>query len=438
MNHPKMKHLYVGIDCHKITHTASIINCFNEPLGTVTFNNDNNSFLLLMELLDKVLVDYKDCTPIFGLEDIKHFGHLLSKYLIDNNYTVKYVNSSLTFSERKKNPIISKNDEADSLCIAKVLLDNLDTLPNGQNDEIFWTLKQLVTMKKSLTTSYQHYKNKLHSQLLHHYPNYQKMFSYIDSKTALIFFDKYPSPQGLENMHFEALYEELKPTYGRNNTVNKVKEILELVKEYDLSGNIYQEERNYLIKLLIKQLRDTDKKIIEIEQEIVNIYDKIGYKLHTLVGLSKVTAACMVAEIGNIKHFKNASQLARYAGIAPIEFSSGNSTKFVNNKYGNRRLNSMIYFQAVRNICPGKTKVTPPNAIFLEYFNKKVSEGKTKKQALVCVMRRLVNIIYGILKNNTEYVHPIELEQECKSSYLKRYEEKQAKEKEKLETVKQK
>jgi len=45
-------------------------------------------------------------------------------------------------------------------------------------------------------------------------------------------------------------------------------------------------------------------------------------------------------------------------------------------------------------------------AVFQEYFKHKVSEGKTKPQALACVMRRLVNIIYGMLKNKSEYRAP--------------------------------
>jgi hypothetical protein len=42
--------------------------------------------------------------------------------------------------------------------------------------------------------------------------------------------------------------------------------------------------------------------------------------------------------------------------------------------------------------------------VFREYFDRKVKEGKTKPQALVCVMRRAVNIIYGMMKNKTAYV----------------------------------
>lgn len=45
----------------------------------------------------------------------------------------------------------------------------------------------------------------------------------------------------------------------------------------------------------------------------------------------------------------------------------------------------------------------PNQPIFYTYFQRKISEGKTKSQALVCIMRRLVNIVYGMMKNKTEY-----------------------------------
>ena len=41
-NHRKLKFIYVGIDCHKLTHTACIINCFYEKLDTYTFKNNVN------------------------------------------------------------------------------------------------------------------------------------------------------------------------------------------------------------------------------------------------------------------------------------------------------------------------------------------------------------------------------------------------------------
>ena len=66
----------------------------------------------------------------------------------------------------------------------------------------------------------------------------------------------------------------------------------------------------------------------------------------------------------------------------------------------------MFYFLAVQQVQVSR-KGTPRNPVFLEYYKKKISEGKTKIQALVCVMRRLNNIIYGMMKNKTEYILPV-------------------------------
>ena len=114
-NHPKMKHIYVGIDCHKLTHTAAVINPFNEKLDVLTFNNTPSDFEKLINMVNKYTTD--EITPIYGLEDTKHLGHALSTFLLNNNCKVYHVYSSLTYNERKKFPTISKTDEIDALCI---------------------------------------------------------------------------------------------------------------------------------------------------------------------------------------------------------------------------------------------------------------------------------------------------------------------------------
>ena len=117
-SHPKMKYLYIGIDCHKYKHVATLTNCFNEDLTTITFNNDKDGYDYLLNTVDK----YKDnLIPIYGLEDTKHLGYGLASYLLSKDKIVKCVSSTLTYIERKRQPIIFKNDEYDSKCIAKVL-----------------------------------------------------------------------------------------------------------------------------------------------------------------------------------------------------------------------------------------------------------------------------------------------------------------------------
>lgn len=66
---------------------------------------------------------------------------------------------------------------------------------------------------------------------------------------------------------------------------------------------------------------------------------------------------------------------------------------------------SFIFLQWKWYIQQGGSGI-PRNPVFYEYYFRKISEGKTKMQALTCIMRRLVNIVYGMLKHHTEYRMP--------------------------------
>ena len=97
--HPKMKNIYVGIDCHKSIHVASIINCFNEKYNSITINNDKKGF----ESLIKMVNEYKqDLNVVYGIEDTNHYGYELTSYLLSQNCNVKCVNGTLTANEIKK------------------------------------------------------------------------------------------------------------------------------------------------------------------------------------------------------------------------------------------------------------------------------------------------------------------------------------------------
>lgn len=406
--HKKLKYIYVGIDCHKTTHTASIVNAFNEPLGTITFDNNKVGFQALTSLVNKQLTT--GISPVYGLEDCNHLGHSLSSYLLSKGCIVKVVNATYTHSERQNSPIISKTDTIDSLCLAKVTLDRLDNLPNASNDDLYWTLKQLSKMREAIVNCNIDYKHKLHAQLLHHYPNYYKFFHNFDCKTALAIWETYPNPTILMNTSIEDISNLIYSVSKGYFNSEKTQLILDYVKEYDYALVDYQEERDNLIRTLVKQIRYNNEQLDIMDEEIDKVVHKTGYKLTSMLGIDRVLAAKIISEIGNINRFPSSSKLAKYAGIAPVSFSSGSKEKNVNNKYGNRKLNSYIYIIACVHINPGgrgAKKIMSP--IFYDYYLKKISEGKTKHQAILQVMRRLVNILYGLMKNKTEYIHPKDL-----------------------------
>lgn len=411
-NHPKLNYVYVGIDCHKEVHTACVISPFNETLETLTFKNDYKDFKNLIDMVSKYTKD--GIQAIYGLEDVKHLGHTLASYLIERGFIVKHILSSYTAIERAKHPIIDKTDEIDARCIAKVTLDEFLNLPNVK-EELYWTLKQFIKMKTNINRSNAKLKNKLHAQLLHHYPNYSNFFSSIDGKSALDFWENYPSPNMIKDFTPEQLVEDFKSKGGKGGfSIKKATLILNYIKDYNYSKETeYQENRNQLITTIIRNIKNNNLQKEQLDNDIINLYDKLNVHLHTLIGLTKTTSAEIISEIGDIKRFSNSSKLAKYCGIAPINRSSGGSDKVKRNEFGNRTLNSYIYYLACRSISTGKDMTTPQNAIFLDYYYKKISDGKTKKQALTCVMRRIVNIIYKILNENIPYQHPKNLNTKC-------------------------
>lgn len=119
-----------------------------------------------------------------------------------------------------------------------------------------------------------------------------------------------------------------------------------------------------IIKMLVRQIKNNNKRLEEIEIEVLDVYDKIGEKLHTYPCINKLSSAYILAEIGNINRFKSSSKLAKYSGIAPVNRISGKSEKEIRSEFGNRDLNSLIYNLACRSLSTGKNRGTPYNAIF--------------------------------------------------------------------------
>ncbi|MED4463232.1 IS110 family transposase [Metabacillus fastidiosus] len=408
--HVRQKHLYVGVDLHKHHHTAVIINCWQEKLGEIQFENKPSAFSkFLLEVGNYI---DEGLTPIFGLEDVGGYGRALAKYLVDHEQIVKEVNPALSFAERKSHMTTQKNDSWDAECVARILVNKLDQLPDVKPHDLFWSIQQLVTRRNALVKAQSALKNQLHIQLSHHYPSYKKFFSEVDGKTALAFWNKYPSPFCLEDVSVKQLTVFLLDVSNNACSVKKANDILKLVKEDGHTVKEYQETRDFLVRSIVRDILFKKQEISHVERELKELMSLLDFQLDTMPGIELVTASALIAEIGDVRRFPNANKLARFAGIAPVYFGSGGKGKEQKSKQGNRALHALFYNLAVQQVQVAKGSKLPRNPVFYEYYQRKLKEGKTKGQALVCIMRRLVNIIYGMMKNKTAYKLPIIKERE--------------------------
>ncbi|MEG7830794.1 IS110 family transposase [Bacillus cereus] len=408
--HHRQNYLYVGVDLHKEQHTAVIINCWQEKLGEIQFDNKPSAFSKF--LLEVETYVSAGITVVFGLEDVGGYGRALAKYLVDHEQVVKEVNPALSFLERKSHVTTQKSDSWDAECVARILINKLNQLPDAKPNDLFWSIQQLVSRRNALVKAQSALKNQLHIQLNHHYPSYKKFFSELDGKTALAFWQQYPSPFCLEGANIKQLTAFLLDVSNNTCSVKKASDILKLVKEDGQTMKEYQETRDFLVRSIVRDIEFKKKEMKYIERELKRLVNLLDYQLETMPGIELVTASALIAEIGDVRRFPNANKLARFAGIAPVYFGSGGKGKTHKSKQGNRALHALFYNLAVQQVQVAKGSKMPRNPVFHAYYQKKLKEGKTKGQALVCIMRRLVNIIYGMMKYKIAYELPIVEEKE--------------------------
>ena len=404
MNHPKMQYTYVGIDSHKDTHTAVFIDCFFEKLGEITFSTMPSEYAAFLD--DALKLRDNSTTLLFGLEDVSMYGRTLAVFFRENNLQAKHVNAFLVARERKNRIVTEKTDAVDAECVARVLLSKLDELPDAEPDDKYWILKTLVAQRNLIVKHNTSLKNHLHNLLTQHYPNYCQLFPAIDSKAALAFFKRYPSPSTLNNTTLDELAGFLQEAAsyrvgsGKHGRI-KAREILDTLQDTTAP---YQEVRNNAVCSAVHQIESNMEEITKLEKSMAWFMEEFKCPLTSMTGIDIVSAAQILSCIGDIKNFPSSAKLARYAGIAPVTHASGKKDIQFANKRGNRELNSILYLLSVRLITAPSNRML--NAFFYEYYHRKLSEGKTKRQALKCIQRRLVNIIWTMLTNNEEYVNP--------------------------------
>ena len=396
-------YIYVGIDLHKETHFAVILDCWNNKLGEIEFANKPADFPKLIRKVKKYCVDGKQA--VFGLENAYGYGRNLAKWLLEKGYIVKDVNTSLSHREAKHRAMFKKSDQDDAKAVALVTINMFHELPDACPNDAYWSLSQLVHRRDNIVSYIIRLKNQLHEHLCISYPSYKKFFTDIGRPTALYFWEQYPSPRHLKGKTVEDLRDELVPISHNRCSTKTCQNILDNVKRDKALQNDYQDSRDMIIRSLVKDLKHYEEQLKEIDEEIERMYNSMGCTLTTIPGVSTLTAAKIVSEIGDIRRFPNPAKLAQFAAIAPLKISSANSETTKKRKEGNRRLQATIYFLAVQMI-QKSSKGVPRNPAFRAYYERRLDEGKPKKQILICISRRLIYIIYGMLKTQTEYRMP--------------------------------
>ena len=373
-------YLFLGADIHKNNHTFVALNNLGQRVGQC-FTTDSVGDLKELDSWIKELKVRFSCQVILGLEDSSGNGERISKFLVGNNYQVFDINPVLTAQRRKRTIHQDKSDLEDALLIAKTLVNELDSLPRvkvSEQIEIAKNLKGVVADYGSLVKDQTRIKNQLHRLLYQRYgSNYQKKFSDPFSKKALSFWLKETSRQR------EGPPTSLDPKDNSGLTV---------------APSQLKDTKKKRIRQKVIQLIFIKEQLKELTKIMEGLFSWLPYQnLITLDGCGLLTTSKIVGEIQDISKFSSSDKLAKYAGLAPQENSSGRTQRHRKSKFGNRQLNKAFYQIALSQI--GRSS----NTKALNYYRKKTKEGKNKKRALKSLARRNVDIVYAMMRDGSDY-----------------------------------
>ena len=151
--------------------------------------------------------------------------------------------------------------------------------------------------------------------------------------------------------------------------------------------------RRQLASEVLRDVRTLDRKIADLNGRIEAEVKACGTTLTEIFGVGPILAARIIGTVGNVRRFPTKAHFASYSGTAPVEASSGDVVRHRLSMAGNRKLNYALHMIA---ICQARSDAPGGG-----YYRKKIAEGKSRKEALRCLKRRVSDAVFRSLVDDS-------------------------------------
>ena len=385
--------LYVGIDVAKDKHDCFAMNSDGEILIeklTITNNLDGfetlyNSLMNFSDSLDNIKV---------GLEATGHYSNNILNFLTEKGFNIYLINPLQTNLYVKGQSLRkTKTDKLDAHVIATMLIsDNLKPyIPVSYHIS---ELKSLTRHRFRLVKENSKFKTSLVRLVDIVFPELSKIVSSVAQKSCLALLSELPNAKKIAECNLTHLTHLLSDNSNKKFDRDKAIEIREIART---SIGTPSESVAFELKQTISIIQFLQKQIDNIDKRIKEILKEIDTPILSIPGISFKLAGSILAEIVDISRFDFPSKLLAFAGLDPSMYQSGKffSTHSVMVKRGSKYLRFAL-MNASRMVCMN-------DAVFNNFKNKKMSEGKHYMVTMGHVAKKLVRVIYYLLKTNNKY-----------------------------------
>lgn len=388
--------IYVGIDVASKKHDCFCMSDKNSSNMLITINNDIEGFTKLNKLIEDFMKQSNDMNVRIGLESTGHYSHNILHYLVRNGYDTMLINPLLTNMERKSSSVRkTKTDKIDAKSICTFLMRNQEFKPYTIKSYHSTALKSLSRNRIALVKQLSKEKARLHALVTVTFPEFLKVFSTLFAKTSLEILHKYCLPSIIASTRIDGLTNTINKASKGHHGCNTAELIKQLASKSTGDTNSFHVIQ---IKLCVEMIRFLQQQINVLNDEIKAIIDENCPVILSIPGISYVTGAIIIGEIGEITLFQSPDKLLAFAGLDPGVYQSGNYT--ANNVTISKRGSSYLRWA----IHQSASIIIHYDNTFADYYAKKRKEGKHHLVALGHVSKKLIRVIFSLLKYNNTFV----------------------------------
>jgi transposase len=333
--------IVIGVDVHKHSLTAVAVDEAGRMLDEKTVAAADGELLAWASALRS--------ERLWALEDCRQLTRVLERELLAAGEELVRVPPKLMAPERRAGRVRGKSDPIDALAVARAALREPDLGRPRPDEGPFRDLKLLVDHRDDLVDERRRAQQRLRWHL-----------HQLDPSLAV------PAKSLDRPVHLDRVSRWL----ARRSPEVQVRVARELVV----------------------RCRSLTRTIGELDRELEQRTAETAPALLELPGCGAITAAKLLAEIGPIDRFQTDAQLARHGGVAPLEASSGRVQRHRLDRGGNRQLNCALYRIAIT-----QARYHPDARAYLE---RKQAEGKSRREAIRCLKRILIRVVFNTLKTS--------------------------------------
>ena len=394
--------LFVGVDLSLEDSVAVVLDGRSKQLDRFRFPNDADGYSYFHRRLATVCERQQAPAMLVGMEPTNYFWKLLASDLERRQVPYRMVNPYTVKKHREGDQLSrSKNDYRDAFMIGDLLRTGKFTdtqLLRGEYAE----LRQYVVLRDRLKADTRRQKSLIRNIAGQLFPELVHEFADFTGLAALAMLRHHAVPSVIRDLSRPAFIAAVRADFtGQQLAVSKLRRTY-VLSQRSVGVQHGTEALQQALRCHIDTLEMLERQLEDVEASLLHTFfgmPEAPYLL-SVDNLGQITAAIILAEIGDPSRYSNGSQLVKLAGIQPVQNTSGRKTRSrtpMSHK-GRSRLRTALYFAVMRLI-----QHDDNFARIYRRFQQRDKNPLTNMQALGALMNKLLRILWALMKHQTFY-----------------------------------